>query len=261
MVKEPNFSKSHHIFHKKVPDPREPKPPGPRLCWNPFLFCTTAHRPNPNPHVETPFYFILHDVMTQTEPQPPCWNPFLFDTTGHRPNPNPHVGTPSCFILQDTDQTPTPMSEPLLILYYRTQTEPQPPCWNPFLFDTTGHRPNPNPHVGTPSYFIPQVTDRTTAPMLETLQESLLSPERPGTPLIERLSGLPQEDTVNEQMSAFKYFPDRESQKFYRYLLYSKLKLMRKFQVLNFVENNISALASAPSRPPNPTLTPQNQAS
>ena len=59
------------------------------------------------------------------------------------------------------------------------------------------------------------MTDRPLTPLNETEVERS-SPERPRTPLIERLSGVPQEETVaGENMSTYKYFPHRESQKFY----------------------------------------------
>ena len=59
------------------------------------------------------------------------------------------------------------------------------------------------------------MTDRPMTPVLED-ETKVSSPERPRTPLIERLSGAPQEETVaGENLSTFQYFPNRESQKFY----------------------------------------------
>ncbi|KAL5271478.1 hypothetical protein ACHWQZ_G001931 [Mnemiopsis leidyi] len=63
-----------------------------------------------------------------------------------------------------------------------------------------------------------EMTDRPLTPLHETEVERS-SPERPRTPLIERLSGVPQEETVaGENMSTYKYFPHRESQKFYGFV-------------------------------------------
>jgi hypothetical protein len=64
-------------------------------------------------------------------------------------------------------------------------------------------------------YHLYQMTDRPLTPAMEN-EMRISSPEQPQTPLIERLSGVPQEETVaGENMSTFKYFPNRESQKFY----------------------------------------------
>ena len=65
------------------------------------------------------------------------------------------------------------------------------------------------------SFYSFQMTQGALTPVRE-IEMRALSPEKPKTPLIERLSGVPQEETIaGENMSTFQYFPDRESQKFY----------------------------------------------
>ncbi|XP_063688755.1 uncharacterized protein LOC134821875 [Bolinopsis microptera] len=63
-----------------------------------------------------------------------------------------------------------------------------------------------------------EMTEGGLTPVRE-VEMRALSPEKPKTPLIERLSGVPQEETIaGENMSTFQYFPDRESQKFYGFV-------------------------------------------